>query len=613
MSGIMGAMKTAARLSIGLLVVLVSVGAIGQTPPASIAFTVSTPDPATHLYHVVMRSAGLPGEVVDFAMPVWTPGYYGKFDYAANVRNFSVTDDEGRELPWAKVGPNTWRVAKGRQRVVRLAYDVLAQNPFVAASFLDETRGYITPGALFLYVPGQLGRPVAVTIELHPAWSTVATGMDRVSAGKTWTFVAPDYDALYDSPILMGKLESLPAFKINGIPHRFVGYEPGTFDRAQFMADLKAVIEAGTNIMGEIPYRHYTFLGIGPGRGGIEHANSAAVAFSARADMDRAARLRLLSFLAHEYFHHYNVKRIRPIALGPFDYGRENVTNMLWVSEGFTVYYEYLMLARAGVMTLQEVLDQMGRTIASVEGNTGRLFQSAAESSRLTWSQGPFGGRGSGLRKTISYYDKGATLAMLLDFRIRHETANARSLDTLMRTLYQTFYKELGRGWTDEEFRQVAERTAGVSLADYLACAETTKEVDYANYLSYAGLEMEPAAQVPDAYLGALFEDEGGKTLVAAVETGSPAAEAGLRPGDILGALDGRAVNAAGVAQALAARRPADQVTLTLIRGTDRRAVTLTLRDKVEQSFRLRPVANPTPLQAAILRSWVQPTVTARR
>ena len=280
-SGIMSAMRTAARLVIGLIVVLVSAGSLGSGPPAPFAFTVSTPDPATHLYHVVMRSGDLSGEVVDFAMPVWTPGYYGTFDYAANVRNFSAADGNGQELSWEKVGANIWRVAKGRRPMVRLAYDVLAQNPFVAAAYLDETRGYITPGALFLYVPGQLDRPVTVTVELHPAWSAVATGMDRASAENEWVFAAADFDVLYDSPILMGRLGVAAAVRDQGDPaplHRATSW--ASFDRARFAADLKAVVEAGAQIIGDIPYKHYTFLGIGPGRGGIEHPNSAAVAFS---------------------------------------------------------------------------------------------------------------------------------------------------------------------------------------------------------------------------------------------------------------------------------------------------------------------------------------------
>ncbi|MFB3853745.1 MAG: M61 family metallopeptidase [Vicinamibacterales bacterium] len=609
-------MKTSACRLAAALVLLLSAATVGQAPLAPISFTVSTPDPASHLYHVVMFAADLPGGVVDFTMPVWTPGYYGKFDYAANVRNFTATSDAGQVLPWEKVGPDTWRVAKGKERAVRVAYDVLAENPFVAAAFLDETRGYITPGALFFYVPGEIHRQVTVTIELHPKWSTVATGLDRLPPGAAersapptkapWRFAAPDFDVLYDSPILLGNLESLPPFEVDGVPHHFVAHAPGDFDRAQFMADLKAVVESATRIIGDIPYRQYTFLGIGPGRGGIEHAVSTAVP-TPSPGKDRAARIRLLSFLAHEYFHHYNVKRIRPIALGPFDYGRENVTSMLWVSEGFTSYYQHIVLARAGLMTLEEVLDQMGRTIAAVENNTGRLFQSVAESSQRSWEQGPFGGRGTGLRKSISYYDKGAILGMLLDFRIRHETRNARSLDTVMRTLYQTFYKDLGRGWTDDEFRQVVERTAGVPLADFFALAETTKEIDYATYLSYAGLEMEPAPQVPDAYLGALFEDLNGKTLVAAVEAGSPAAVAGLVSGEVVEAFDGRRTVASGVSEALSSLRPGGRVTLTVSRGNERRDVTVTLGDKVERSYRLRPMAKRTSLQEAILRSWLEP------
>jgi predicted metalloprotease with PDZ domain len=286
------------------------------------------------------------------------------------------------------------------------------------------------------------------------------------------------------------------------VPHRFVGYALGEFDRGQFIDDLRAVVEAGTQIIGDIPYKHYTFLGIGPGRGGIEHANSTAVPFSG-IGADRASRSRTLAFLAHEYFHHYNVKRIRPIALGPFDYDRPNVTDMLWVSEGFTSYYEYLMLVRSGRMTPQELLDALTRTIAAVENNPGRLFQSATASSRDTWTQGPFGRGSSGVRRTISYYDKGLVLGLLLDFRIRHDTQNRKSLDTAMRTLYQRYYKKLGRGWTDAEFRRTCEETAGGGLADFFEYATTTREIDYDRYLAYGGLRLERVPVQPAA--------EGGK------------------------------------------------------------------------------------------------------
>ena len=589
-------------------VAVVAASAAADASPAAFTFTVSTPAPASHQYHIRLRCDGLAGATAEFRMPVWTPGYYGVFDYAGNVRNFAAADGDGRPLSSAKGGPNAWVVQKGPAKTVVLSYDVVATNPFVANAFLDETRGYITPGALFLYVPGQLRRTVVVTVELNPTWNTVATGLEPVPNGPPHTYRAADFDVLYDSPILMGNLEALPTFEIKGIPHRFVGYALGEFDRRQFVDDLRAVVEAGTQIIGDIPYKQYTFLAIGPGRGGIEHANSTAVPFSGFGP-DRAGRIRTLSFLAHEYFHNYNVKRIRPIALGPFDYDRPNVTDMLWVSEGFTVYYEYLMLVRSGRMTPQELLDALSRTIATVENNPGRLFQSATASSRETWAQGPFARGGSGIRRTISYYDKGPILGQLLDFRIRHDTKNRKSLDTVMRTLYQRYYRQLGRGWTDAEFQRVCEETAGTRLTEFFEYASTTRKIDYEKYLSYGGLQLEPARVLPDADLGALTEDVNGALTVAAVEDGSAADKAGIVPGDVVAALDGRAVDAAGLKTAVAARKPGDRLGLAVRRGGAERAIDVVLDARLERSWRLVPVPHPSAEQAAIVAAWTAVTV----
>ena len=480
-------------VAVTFVVAALAAAAAASAQPAGVpfAFTVSTPDPASHQFHVRLECTDLPpGDTVEFRMPAWTPGYYGLFDFAGNVRDVAASDAGGAPLPVAKTGPNAWTVQRKGAGGTMLSYRVVATSPFVANAFLDETRGYILPSALFFYVPGQLRRPAAVTIELPPGWNDVATGLEPV-AGRARTFAAADFDVLYDSPILLGNLESLPAFEIDGVPHRFVGHALGAFDRVEFMEDLRAVVEAGIRVIGQVPYTRYTFLGIGPGRGGIEHANSAAVSFSG-IGADRAGRLRTLSFLAHEYFHHYNVKRIRPIELGPFDYDRPNVTDMLWVSEGFTVYYEYLMMARSGRMTSGEFLEALARTIGACEDNPGKAFQAATESSRNTWTQGPFGGTGGGIRKTISYYDKGAVVGLLLDLRIRHQTGNARSLDTVMRALYERYYRKLNRGWTGEEFRRVCEDVAGGSLREIFEYASTTHPVNYAKYLGYAGLRLEP-------------------------------------------------------------------------------------------------------------------------
>jgi predicted metalloprotease with PDZ domain len=589
-------------LALAAIVFVTGTAASGAGSSTRIAFTVSAADPGAHLFHVVMRCDGLPGDHAEFRMPMWTPGYYAILDFAGNVRNFAATDGNGQGLAWQKTGANAWTVQQHGAPSVELRYDVVAARSFVANAYIDDTHGYILPGALFLYIPGRLRDPATVTVVLPPTWTDVATGLDAAATGDPHTFTAPNFDVLYDSPILMGTLESLPPFEVRGVRHEFIGYKLGDFDRASFMQDLKAVVEAGVAIIGEVPYSHYVFLGIGPGQGGIEHLNSASVSFARKADLDRAAQIRELSFLAHEYFHNFNVKRIRPIALGPFDYDRANETNMLWVSEGFTVYYEYLMLARSGRMTLEELLAALGRNMAAYENNPGRLFQSATESSRETWAQGPFGRSEGRIRKTISYYDKGPVLGMLLDFAIRQRTQNQRSLDTVMRELYRTYYKALGRGWTDEEFRAACEQIAGTSLAEVFEYASTTREIDYAKYLAYAGLELAPPTDRPEAYAGAYVEDRNGRVVVAAVEPHSPAAA--LERDDVIVDMNGARVTADQFDAAVAAGHPGDRFNLTVERQGRRFGVSLALGHRVERTFRMNSVATPSALQAAILASW---------
>lgn len=603
-------MKNRSRLAVFYAIFLLAItSASAQRPEGTMAFTVSMEQPSTHLYHVIFRCKGLKGAEQDFKMPVWSPGYYGIFDFAKNVQNFHAEDGTGNALRWEKASANDWRVQTRNVLAVTVDYDVLATSSFVANPYLGEDRAFIVGTGVFMYVAGQIAHPVTVEIKLNANGKSIATGLDPVSPDNPDILSAPNFDVLYDSPILMGNLESLPPFTIKGIPHYFIGFKLGNnFDREQFTRDLKATIEQGIAVIGEIPYTHYTFLAYGPGQGGIEHLNSAMVPFTGNPALDtRAGKIRELSFLAHEYFHNYNVKRIRPIALGPFDYDRANLTNMLWVSEGFTVYYEYLMVARAGFMNQEELLDSFRRDIAAYENDTGHLFQSATQSSWESWSQGPFGGRGrGGISKTISYYNKGPALGLLLDFAIRHETKNQKSLDTVMQTLYQKYYKQLKRGWTDEEFRAVCENVAGVLLREIFDYASTTMDVDYNKYLGYAGLELEKPSELPSAYLGAIVEDVNGKTVITAVEGDSPAQQAKLAKNDEIKAMDGARVDAAGLNAAIAAGKPGDKLKLAVARGGRDIEVEVTLGHKMQRSFRIIPIANPDELQSAILKDWAR-------
>ncbi len=525
-------------------------------------------------------------------------------DYSRNVLNFRAQDGAGNPLTWEKTAKNCWRVRSANRASITVSYDVYAFGRSVADSFLDDGRGFISPTGIFMHVAGHIENPVTVAVQPYPNWSRVTTGLDP-AAGRPNTFFAPDFDVLYDCPILLGNQEIL-TFEVQKIPHIFAVDSLGSLDRNKFMADLQQMAEAATALIGEIPYRRYAFLAIGPGGGGLEHLNSVALTFNPSGLNSPEGYKRWLSFVSHEFFHLYNVKRIRPLALGPFDYDRENYTHMLWVAEGFSVYYEDLILNRAGLLTRDEVLERFRSAIARYENVPGHLFQSATASSFDTWIQ--FFSRGeNAANTTISYYDKGAALGMLLDLKIRNETVNRRSLDDVMRTLYQKFYKEKKRGFSDEEFRQVCEQAAGCPLPEIFDYASTMKEIDYRKYFAYAGLDIDvQAREMPGAYLGAATQVQDGSVVISSVERDSPAWSAGLSVQDEIIALDGSRANSRTLSETLNQKKPGERVKILVSRRNRIREYEIALGKKMERSFLLKPLANPTPLQAAILKDWLK-------
>lgn len=459
---------------------------LAQTGKPEMHYVVSMDQPATHIYHMELNASGFIKDTLTFKLPNWMPGYYGFMEYYKNLDNISARDKKGKNIPMNKINNNTWVITGINNKQFTVSYDIKPSRQFVCNSFLDSTHAYIIPENNFLYIDGFLNTPVSVKVMKYKNWSTIATGLDKV-AGSADEFTAPDFDILYDCPILIGNLEELPSFKINGIEHRFIGYKMGTFDKVMFIENLKKVVEAAVAIFGDIPYKQYTFLGIGPGNGGIEHLNNTTLSFSGNGIKTKSDLKGSMNFIGHEYFHHYNVKRIRPFELGPFDYDKGNRTSQLWVSEGLSVYYEYVIVRRAGVTDVDGFLGGFAGNITSVENNEGRLYQSLSQSSYSSWDQGPFGSRG----KSISYYDKGPVVGLLLDFAIRNATQNKKSLDDVMHFMYWQYYKKLQRGFTDAEFQVACEVIAGIPLTEVFEYVYTTKELDYTKYLGYAGLKLD--------------------------------------------------------------------------------------------------------------------------
>ncbi|MES2371724.1 MAG: M61 family peptidase [Bacteroidota bacterium] len=592
-------------LSCMIAVIVVCTGSSYAQKNTDLAFTVSVKDAAKHQYHIRLICKGISKDGIEFKLAAWTPGYYQLMNYADNVSGFHASTIAGDTLPWHKQSANSWQVQSKNTQAVILDYDVTAPRPFVAANYLDAERGYISPAGVFVYPAGMLKHPVTVTIVPYAGWTMVATGLESLKNDPN-TFTAPDYDVLYDSPFLMGKLESLPSFTVNNIPHHFIAYKPGEFDKTRFMNDMKKIVTTASGIIGDIPYDHYSFLAIGPGGGGIEHLNSASISFEgSRIYNSKDAMIRIYNFLAHEYFHHYNVKRIRPVELGPFDYDKGSRTKMLWLSEGITVYYEYIILKRAGFTTSEDLLQTFSNSIKEYENKPGRNFQTPADASYTTWEDGPFGRTGEDVNKTISPYDKGPALGILLDLKIRHETKNKKSLDDLMRLLYNKYYKQKGRGLTEKEFRDEAEKIAGSSLADFFDYIYTLKTVDYPTYLNYAGLSIDTSTYIlPGAWSGIVTRSRNDSLFTGAVEWQSPGWNAGIRSRASIIKINGNTATEKTFRDLVASAKEGDKIKVVFILSGVEKETEIILGTKRERNYTIKPIPNPDALQEAILKDW---------
>ena len=464
--------------------------ALAQEDPG-IRYKVSMEDAVNHNFRVTMTLEGVTGDSILIKMPVWTPGYYWIQNYPKNLSRLEFRDAAGETCAFRKRSKNAWQVATGSTGSLTASWVVYGNSHSVADPFIDTTHAFIVPAALFLYPEGGLRFPSEVSFDLYPGWTTISTGLEPVP-GKERTYSALCYDVLFDCPVLAGNQEVM-TFNVKSVPHHIAVLNPGNYDREALKRDYSKVVESAISIIGEMPYNHYTFLIMGKGMGGLEHLNSMAV-FTGREEgniypSERRSFNGWMNFIAHEFFHLFNIKTIRPIALGPFDYDRENYTNMLWVSEGFTVYYENIIMNRAGFITPEEMLESLSRSITAYESIPGSRVQSATLSSFDTWIN--FFSRSENSQNiTISYYDKGCGLGLLLDLKIRHSTGNRKSLDDVMRALYHEYHKDLGRGFTDEEFRAACEKVAGTDLGEIFGWASSTVRPDYDRYLDYAGLRL---------------------------------------------------------------------------------------------------------------------------
>lgn len=452
-----------------------------------IVYTVRMPAPETQYAEIeaIVPTSG--AQEVEMMMPTWSPGYYRVEDYASKVEALNARAIDGTVLLVTQPQKNRWRIAtSGVPRVV-LTYRVLCAQRSVTTNWIGPEYAVLNGAPTFVTLHEQRRRPHEVRLELPSGWTHAMTGLDVVAGSKPHHFQAPDYEALVDSPILAGKLV-VHQFEVAGKKHFVVGAgDYASWDGASGTRDLEAIVQETYRFWGFLPYDQYLFLLMfRQGGGGLEHRNSNLS--TVRPDVSpTTGRWSALGLLSHEYFHLFNVKRLRPIGLGPFDLENPPTTGSLWISEGVTSYYSALMIVRAGLQTPEQYLALLSALIGELQNSPGRLKQSVEQSSREVWNNSNSGVNPSA--NTVSYYNKGQVLGLLLDAKIRRATDGRRSFDDVMRRAYQRFAGE--RGFTEAEFRATAEEIAGVNLEEWWRRSVfSTEELDYSELLDCYGLRF---------------------------------------------------------------------------------------------------------------------------
>ncbi|HEV2176284.1 MAG TPA: PDZ domain-containing protein [Terriglobia bacterium] len=639
----------------GFLLVVMALAATVTIPRPASAAAVQAPTPAaaplgleyhlrivrptTHLAEVEIDVAAVTEPTLDFVMPAWSPGRYAIYNFAKNVQEFSAEDLQGHALRWTQPDKETWRVeardAAGNPiGTLRVRYQVYANDLNGSFSQIDSSHANLDGASIYMYVDGHKPEPIALTVEAPSGWK-LASGFSLSTEERH--FKAPNYDRLIDTPMEISDALSLDQFQVDGKTFRVVvhSYPGDEDDRGRLLNELtsgvKKIVSSEMAMMPALDFDDYTFLfhfapDIAAGDG-MEHLNSTQIIISRPLSDNGVAEA--LENAAHEFFHVWNVKRLRPAALGPFDYTREDYTRSLWFAEGVTSYYAYVNLRRSGIWTPKEFLDHMAGEIRTLRGDPGRALASAESSSFHAWfyDRAPQMQETNFANSTISYYNKGALLGMLLDLEIRSRTHGRKSLDDVMRLMYDRFYGAPpsdapaasatyylpGRGYEEKDILDALNEVSGSDFTSFFErYVQGVDPLPYDAVLALAGLKLNVSA-TPGAppSLGVLTQPADTGVRIVAVRPGGAADRAGLSRDDLLISVDEQSLATESLDDRLKIYPPGAEVPFEVQRHLTRQRIEVKLDPPVPDQYFLRLVPEATSEQVAIRDGWLGRAVTS--
>jgi predicted metalloprotease with PDZ domain len=572
-------------------------------------YRVAMPEPHGHLFHVEVE-VDRPGDTAVLVFPVWTPGSYLVREFARHVEGFRAVDDAGRPLAAERIDKHRFAVRAGGSARARVNFRVYANELTVRTSHLDGTHGYFNGANLLPWVEGRAQEVHTLEVDPPPGWR-VSTSLP----GGPTVFTARDYDELVDSPVEVGT-HAVAEFQAFGKPHALAVSGSGKVDVERFRDDVERVVNAVGGFFGGVPYERYLFIVhlTDKRRGGLEHAGSTTLAVPRTAFFPREEYEEVLSLACHEYFHVWNVKRLRPAALVPYDYSREVYTRLLWWFEGVTSYYDQLLLARAGLVEARQYLRHLGEALTTLERTPGARKMTLEEASLTSWVKYYRPDENSG-NSGVSYYLKGELVALALDLMLRRR---GRSLDELLRMLVE---RHAASGLPEDGVER--------ALAELVGDADAVRFLD--RHVRGAGgleLDLDLVGLRAGRRRAQSFEDKGGtppkvngprevpgwlgaelspgaRLAVSSVREGSPAWRAGLYAEDEVVAEGGYRVDRGALWQRLQERGPAGRVQLTVFRRDALTEVEVPLGEPPEDTLWVEPAPEPSAAQRLAFEAWV--------
>jgi predicted metalloprotease with PDZ domain len=587
---------------------------------APLKYELAFEHPNTHLLDLTIHASDLKGATVEFAIPDWAPGSYYIENYSANVQRFRAISANGKALTWRKTDSQTWQIDLAGATAVTISYQVFANTLQNNIAQYNERHAFIGGPSVWMYLVDGKDRPIQLSVAVPSGWK-IATGMEHTS---DHTFGAADYNWFADAPFEISDFAEKD-FEVLGTTYHVIVHDvENKKDFTKFANDLQKTVativplfQSVTGTPQAAPFKDYYFIfHVWPKTGGgLEHLNSTQINFTT--DWDSTEPLPgttlnqydlKLFVAAHEFFHAWNVKRLRPLPLGPFDYTQMVHTPSLWISEGLTSYYGSLSVERAGLVPPQQYLDGIARLITNFEAKPGRKERSIEDTSWDTWFSNPMSiSQADNLANTYySYYDGGQIMGHILDFAIRDNTNNQKSLDDWMRLLYSR-YALPKPGFNPEDAIHAANEVAGKDLSDvFRRYISGLEPIPYEQYFALAGIEVTKKVDPDKAWVGIeVKKSDDGHAQIRNVIPGSPAENAGLSNDDVIYAIDARALEADGVNAQLSSRKPGDTLRITVLRLGEFKEFLVTPTTNPNPTYSLKPMENQTEKQKAIYNSWL--------